>query len=94
MLNFHLFSFQNMLDQKCILRASMLDDLKQGKSATDSGHTLCQAFGKDVIPSIFFKFWFPRFKPGNESLKDEEGVHRPDISDNKLSRAAIEMDPR
>ena len=82
-----------MLEQKFIVRVSMLYDFKQGKSAAESLQTLHSSFGEDCISrSQCFK-WFKRFHDGDESLEDHDHKRRPQSLDEGVLKDAIEADP-
>lgn len=82
-----------MVEQKYVLRASLLYDYKQGKSAADSHRTLCLAFGANVLSESQCRRWFQRFRDGNENLEDEEHDRRPPTVDDNELKQAIEDDP-
>ena len=64
--------FLGMIAQKYILRACLLYVYKQGKTASDSHQTLCEAFGEDILSESQCRRWFQRFRRGDESLEDED----------------------
>ena len=82
-----------MIEQKYRLRAYMLYDFKQGKTATESHRILCELFGDDVPSVRQCQRWFQRFQEGDESLEDEEHGQRPEIVDNEALKEAVESDP-
>src|SRR5689334_21431872 len=74
-----------MEDQKLLIRAALLYDFKQGKSAAESHRTIISVFGEESISDRQCRTWFQRFQSGNECLKDEpRGRHPPEVSNKDL----------
>src|SRR4051812_1796273 len=59
-----------MENEKFLIRAAMLYDFKQGKSAAESHRTIISAFGDGSISESQCRKWFQRFQSGNENLQD------------------------
>ena len=82
-----------MSDQKYRVRFCLLYDFKQGKTAAESHRTLCNAFGEGLISETQCRYWFQRFRDGDESLKEKEHERRPQMVNNEALKEAIELDP-
>ena len=54
-----------------LIRGCLLYEVKLGSSAAEATTKLCSAFGDDAVKDRTARYWFNRFRAGNESLEDE-----------------------
>lgn len=89
------WSFENskMVYTSLKTRAVLLYEFKNGCKAAEAARRIRNVFGEDSVTDQVARFWFRRFKSGNEELEDEARQGRPlTIEDDEL-RACVKANP-
>lgn len=83
-----------MVYSSAIIRANLLYEFKNGLKAAEAARRICIAFGKDAVSDEVARFWFRRFKTGNECIEDEQRQGRPETCTNEEIQQYLAQNPR
>ncbi|XP_076255532.1 histone-lysine N-methyltransferase SETMAR-like isoform X2 [Rhynchophorus ferrugineus] len=83
-----------MVYTSIIIRSSLLYEFKNQLKATEAARKIRNAFGESSVTDDTARFWFRRFKGGNENLEDEPRVGRPIVCSDDQIRQHIFENPR
>ena len=67
----------------------MLNELNQGKNATQAANAICSVYGNDAVSVQTYQYWFARFR-----LEDKKGSGRPPELITDELETLVEEDPR
>lgn len=73
---------------------TFLYEFKNGLGASETASKINAAFGSGTTNERTVRWWFSKFRSGDESMQDEKHGSRPIVLDNEQLQAAIEADPR
>ena len=76
------------------IRAVLLYEFKNGYKAAEAARRIRNVFGEDSVTDETARFWFRRFKSGNEELDDEPRQGRPPTLEDDALRACVKSNPR
>uniref|UniRef100_A0A5S6PZV6 HTH_48 domain-containing protein n=2 Tax=Trichuris muris TaxID=70415 RepID=A0A5S6PZV6_TRIMR len=79
---------------KTVIRGVLLYEFKQGTKAAVAARKINMTFGSGTLGVGTARWWFRKFRSGNESLEDNDRSGRPSDLDEDQLRAIVEEDPR
>uniref|UniRef100_A0A5S6QSY1 HTH_48 domain-containing protein n=1 Tax=Trichuris muris TaxID=70415 RepID=A0A5S6QSY1_TRIMR len=79
---------------KTVIRGVLLYEFKQGTKAAVAARKINMTFGSGTLGVGTVRWWFRKFRSGNESLEDNDRSGRPSDLDEDQLRAIVEEDPR
>uniref|UniRef100_A0A5S6QNF3 Mos1 transposase HTH domain-containing protein n=1 Tax=Trichuris muris TaxID=70415 RepID=A0A5S6QNF3_TRIMR len=79
---------------KTVIRGVLLYEFKQGTKAAVAARKINMSFGSGTLGVGTARWWFRKFRSGNESLEDNDRSGRPSDLDEDQLRAIVEEDPR
>lgn len=89
-----LFRLWKMTSSNFKIRAFLLYDFKNGCKAAESARRIRNVCGEDSVTDGIARFWFRRFKTGNENLEDEPRQGRPLAFEDDELHACLQSNPR
>jgi histone-lysine N-methyltransferase SETMAR len=75
------------------IRAFLLYDFKYQFSAAESAKRIRNVCGEDSVTDNTARFWFRRFKAGNEELEDEARQGRPSVFEDEELLRVVKSNP-
>jgi len=72
-----------MVYSKAIIRPNLLYEFKNRVKAIEAALRIRNAFGEDTVSDEVARFWFRRFKTGNETIENEPRQGRPGTCSNE-----------
>ena len=89
-------SFQNVeykMEKKQICTI-FLFQFKLGRKVAETTRDINEAFGPGTTTELIARWWFKKFRDGDESLEDDERSGQPSDVDNDQLRVLVEANPR
>ncbi len=83
-----------MVYSSFIIRATLLYEFKNQLTAADAARRIRNAFGEDAVSDGVARFWFRRFKGGNECIEDEQRKGPPETCSNDEIKQYLGENPR
>lgn len=83
-----------MVYSNAIIRASLLYEFKNKLKAAEAARRICNAFGEDAVSDDVARFWFRRFKSGNECIEDKQRQGRPETCTNEEIKQYLVQNPQ
>lgn len=83
-----------MVYSSSIIRANLLYEYKNNLKAAEAARRIRNAFGEDAVSDEVARFWFRRFKNGNECIEDEQRQGRPEACSNDEIKQYLAENPR
>ena len=83
-----------MVYSKEIIRSNLIYEFKNRVKATEDAHRIRNAFGGDTVSDEHARFWFRRFKTGNETIEDEPSQGRLGTCSNEEIEKYLVRNPR
>lgn len=81
-----------MAVKNSIIRSCLLYEFKLESNASEASRKICSAFGEGAVKERTARFWFEKFRSGDENLEDAPRNGRPVNMNNDDLRRAIESD--